>query len=402
MRGGGRWYRLGDESGAVTVFVAISLVVLLSCLALGVDTGLLMTARTESQQAADAAALAGAGVLARNPADSVGAHATALDWTSRNLVRGMQVHAGPSDVVVDLDAATVQVTVHNTAARGNPVPTMFARIIGQQAVDIATTATAEAAPAASVACPLPLALPDRWIDNGDGRWNPAEDLYRAWPDANHTGYGEDHIGERIQIKTSPGAGGGAGREAEECGAASNFDPCNGHASWNCWWREDPPNRGGSGGVAALSDLIHPGCTVPDAFSSVLDEIWAASGSGNKQSLVSGAMRDLVDSDPHASWDDTRECVSRNGECVTDSPRIRAMPIVRPDQISGGGANVSAPIHTFTGVFVEKVSCGPDMPHGSGPAGQWNVYVRLMGTGGFGAVGRPGGNAPLVRTVRLIR
>lgn len=30
------------------------------------------------------------------------------------------------------------------------------------------------------------------------------------------------------------------------------------------------------------------------------------------------------------------------------------------------------------VFVEKVSAGPDLPHGSGPPGQWNVYVRFLG------------------------
>ena len=135
---------------------------------------------------------------------------------------------------------------------------------------------------------------------------------------------------------------------------------------------------------------------------MLDEIWAASGSGNKQSLVSGAMKDLVDSDPLARWDDTKKCVTRNGSCTFDSPRIRAVPIVRPDQVTGGGANVNAPIHSFTGVFVEKVSCAPNMPHGGGPAGQWNVYVRLMGVTGIGSAGAPDANSPLARSVRLIR
>src|SRR3989454_12536765 len=51
---------IANETGSVIVIVALTLVVLLGFLALGIDLGMLYTARTDAQRAADAAALAGA------------------------------------------------------------------------------------------------------------------------------------------------------------------------------------------------------------------------------------------------------------------------------------------------------------------------------------------------------
>lgn len=388
---------LRDEKGAVLIFVALSMIALLSAIAIGVDVGMLMTARAESQRSADAAALAGAGVLAYLPHDSAQAHSSAQSWTALNDVRGIPVSTLDSDVHVDMAAKTVEVWVHNSVARGNAIPTTFARVFGWDEVDVVTTATAEATSAGSAKCLLPIALPDRWIDDGDGQWDPPADLYQPWPNPNHTGYGEGDIGLQVQIKTQPSAGGGP----PSCQAASPFDPCNSHSGWHCWWLDNHPSQGGGGGVSALAPRIFPGCDGGITSSSVGDDIWAASGAGNKQSLVQGPFKDIVDSDPTVSWDDQKKCVVRNGECTFDSTRIRAMPIVRPDQVTGGGANVNAPIHTFTGVFVEKVSCSPTTPHGGGPSGRWNVYVRLMGHTGFDPGPSSGPNGPLSKAIRLI-
>lgn len=53
------------QEGAVLIWVAVALIALLGFAALAVDVGLLMAARNEAQNAADAAALAGAGELGR-------------------------------------------------------------------------------------------------------------------------------------------------------------------------------------------------------------------------------------------------------------------------------------------------------------------------------------------------
>ncbi len=50
--------RLRDEQGATLVLVALGISVFLGMVALAVDLGMLLGARTESQRVADAAALA--------------------------------------------------------------------------------------------------------------------------------------------------------------------------------------------------------------------------------------------------------------------------------------------------------------------------------------------------------
>lgn len=381
------------------MLVALGSIVLLATLAISVDMGMLLTARGESQRTADGAALAGAGSLVFFPNDAAAARAEATKFAAHNRVRGTPVALQPSDVNVDLGAGTVEVWVHHTQTRGNAIPTVFARLLGFDEVDVVTRAKAEVAVASSANCLLPVALPDRWNDDGDEFWDPPNDTYVPWPQPGHTGYTDEDVGLQIQIKTQPASGSGP----PGCQTASTFDPCNSHPGWFCWWLDNHPSQGGGGGVSALAPRIHPGCIDPTVFSSVADDIWAASGAGNKQSLVQNEFVELVDSDPAAFWDDTNACVARPGEgCVTSSSRIRALPLIRPDQVSGGGANVTAPIHSFAGVFVEKVSCSPTMPHRGGPAGRWNVYVRFMGFTGFnpGAPAGPGAS-PLAKALRLI-
>ncbi|WP_233862519.1 TadG family pilus assembly protein [Paraburkholderia adhaesiva] len=77
MRSGSR----AKQKGAVAVTVALSMVAMLSFAALAIDIGNLMVARNELQNAADAAALAGAGCL--KPRSECGnSTATQPDWTT--------------------------------------------------------------------------------------------------------------------------------------------------------------------------------------------------------------------------------------------------------------------------------------------------------------------------------
>jgi len=59
----GAWFRSGllaDESGSVTILVAISLITTLGIMGLAIDVGQLRLAKQQLQMTADAAALAGA------------------------------------------------------------------------------------------------------------------------------------------------------------------------------------------------------------------------------------------------------------------------------------------------------------------------------------------------------
>jgi Flp pilus assembly protein TadG len=151
--------RKGRERGASLVLVAASIVALLAAASLAVDLGLLYVARSEAQQAADAAALAGASAflssgctsltggcvaggaqetLARQQAEATGA---------QNYVLRQAASIEDSDVTFSYpnpQEPQVTVTVQRTLARQNAVPTLFARLFGVSLVNVSAKATAEA------------------------------------------------------------------------------------------------------------------------------------------------------------------------------------------------------------------------------------------------------------------
>ena len=211
--------------------------------------------------------------------------------------------------------------------------------------------------------------------------------------------------------------------AEVFNANPNVDYCNGFEdSWSCWWRDAPPSQGGGGGTGPLGDAIM-GRTCPGLDLS--QTVYQASAGGEKQSLIQsdgeypGSFRELIESDPGLQWcsfgasgaDPAFGCVQR-GSCVrnadaceTDSPRIRKAPIIDTGNISGNGANNTFTIDGLTGVFIERVACNYSAGDFGGPAGNWNVYVRLMTAGASGTGGNDEGGTPdegsLVRFLQLV-
>jgi Flp pilus assembly protein TadG len=154
-----------DERGFSIIFVSLGFMAFLSATTLAVDVGLLMTARTQAQNAADAGALAGATALVFNSftdqSASGPAVTSAINAAKANLVIGQAPSVTFSDVTFPKDPVTgefdaVRVLVHRTQARGNPVATLIAQMFGVQTVDINATATAGAVPANAEICVLPL------------------------------------------------------------------------------------------------------------------------------------------------------------------------------------------------------------------------------------------------------
>ncbi|MDH3428108.1 MAG: Tad domain-containing protein, partial [Gemmatimonadota bacterium] len=102
-------FKIRDEKGAAIALVALSMVALISAIALAVDVGMLVSARTEAQRVADLSALAGAGILAVDPSADDAARAEAIRFAAMNTVRGQPAVVLPTDVVVDLDSSWVTV-----------------------------------------------------------------------------------------------------------------------------------------------------------------------------------------------------------------------------------------------------------------------------------------------------
>jgi len=205
-----------SEEGAVLVLVAFSLVVLLGMVALAVDLGMLFTGRSEAQRAADAGAHAGAGVFLIAPGNGDMARDQARLFAENNQVRRATLDVLDQDIDVLLDSQKVRVRVYRTDNRGNPVATLFARILGIPTVDISAVAAAQTWPGDATDCILPFAMPDRWdvwdedlnvfrpagpddvfdADRGDRYYssmNPRDDGY-------YTGYGMNSIGDPILLK----------------------------------------------------------------------------------------------------------------------------------------------------------------------------------------------------------
>lgn len=358
----------GDDRGSALAFAALVFLGVLGILALAIDLGMLFETRGQAQRTADAAALAGAAALVDfgNSTDVIDrVHEYTMGFVDTNPVRGVTASVEPTDIVVDLDAWRVTVTVHRTAARGNAVPTVFGRIVGRDEVDVAAIATAEAAPALGVNCLLPLAMPDRWNDiNDNGLFEAPPEHYVPWGAAGATGYGSPDIGTEIVIKPF--------KSTEQM-----------NSSWYFPWR--PPGQ--SGGDDYRDNIA--GCVDPSVVIQTGDVVDTEPGAmigPTKQ-----GFGDLIAQDPNAYWRAGDKCVGRTGVdgCVGFSARVRPMPMFDPSVPPDPGSKPFT-ITNFMNVFVDRIQGN-------------EVYARFLGVSGVvPGGGGAGTTGPAVRYVRLIQ
>ncbi len=141
-----------NERGMSLVFVSIGIASFIAASTLAIDVGMLLNARAQAQNSADAGALAGATALAfndfNNRSSSGPAVQGAINAALANPVAGHPVAVGTGDVTFPVAPSgasdRVQVRVYRTAGRGTPVSTMIASIFGVTSANIGATATAEA------------------------------------------------------------------------------------------------------------------------------------------------------------------------------------------------------------------------------------------------------------------
>ncbi len=132
-----------SQHGMTLPLVALFLVALFIVAALAIDLGVLYTARTSAQHAADAAALAGAFTfLDPSASEPTAATNAATAAAAQNTILGKTVTLVPGDIAVDASSRTVTVTV--SRLQGNGIPTAFAKVIGVNLVGVQTQAKAQA------------------------------------------------------------------------------------------------------------------------------------------------------------------------------------------------------------------------------------------------------------------
>jgi len=378
--------RIRNRRGVALAFVALLVFVLLGMAALAVDMGMLYGARTEAQRVADASALAGAGAYLRSM-DEATARATAIDYGTRNRIRGIPVEIRPGDVDVIPDSQKVRVRVFRTQQRENPIETIFARALGFNWINVAAMGAAQAFPAGAIdgSCLLPFALPDRWM-KADGSWptmydnfNPPSDTYTPYPEADATGYSyPESVGYRMQIRGQQPQG-------------ADYHPGWWRQVW-FWGTQVPGNN-------AVVNAIR-NCVSDEPVPVALDD-WYQTQPGNLSGpQINNAFTDVINRDPGAYWDDGCNCIKGSaygpGGDGTGSPRVRPIALFDPRQPPVQGA-FPVEITNFISVFVESSS----FVNEPGGPGQPSVWVRFMGLSGIAPGEWTPDAGPLARVLRLV-
>jgi Flp pilus assembly protein TadG len=340
-----------DESGMSYVFVGFSMMAFIAASMLAIDVGMLMTARSQAQNSADAGALAGATALVydnwddRSPTGP--AVTNAVNGALANQVMRTNVSVGPADVEFPTDPAgepnRVKVTVYRNSARGNPLSTMIAKYFGMPTADIAATATAEASDANAMTCVKPFTIPDKWnekqtppwdgndtYDAFDNKGNPLAnpDIYIPADQPGYTGYNQES--ERGQILTIRAATGN-------------------NITVSFYFSIDlskPPITGG-----AAYDWNIANCNTTNYYWG--DLLQQEPGAMNGPT-ISGAEL-LMAKDPTAYWD-TAANTARSPYGM-HSPRIFPIPLYDPIYYDSGkrmGRDASLKTANWIGFFLDHI------------------------------------------------
>lgn len=370
--------RAARERGATIVFVALALTALLSVVALAVDVGMLLTAKTEAQRTADAAAMAGAGTLIFSPGDDAPARTEADKFGEMNAVQGVADIDPADDVDVDLADLTVTVRAHRDQVRGGPVATWFARVFGVDEVNVGADATARIVPAGAARCVKPFSIYDRFDSNdGNDTFDEGVDVY----DANLTGYGSSWRNPGEPGDDGLGYIDDFGRPIVVKGNAKQGDPCcpGTGPSWYYPW----VIPGGIGGKWYRENIA----VCNPEIISVGEEY--DTEPGNMHGPTVKGVEALIALDPGARWDTaTNQVVDSDFDPWVGSPRIGIVPTFDPGHSFRPGRKPLV-FTNFIAVFFESVS---------GKGNDQRVHGRILFATGIGG-GSP--TAPGAKFVQLI-
>lgn len=365
-----------NERGATFVFFALMTGALLSLGALAADVGMLMTVRSEAQRAAEAAALAGAGLYRNDEPTKEEVDALARQYASKN-------HAGNAFVAgTDTSAVTVEVFEDEMRVRVTVEATarlIFARLIGRAEMPVSAVAAARLLNGGGAKCVKPFALPDLWqeltpgsdansndvFDAGESwTYNPDVDHYKRWseppatdPAGIITGYGGDlrdgkgspsyvrDQGRRMLIKAGQPNNNGGSYDVPVNITPGIFLP---------FVLPDDPDPdatcglGGDGGIPGASSYSKNICSCNPSVIEVDKEYDLKTG--NMVGPTKQGIQDLIALDPGATWDPVNNTV--NSQHGLDSPRVIKVVLYDPDEVAKSGKQ-AIKVNNIALLFVES-------------------------------------------------
>lgn len=421
---GNRGWR--SERGAVLVHVAVAIIGLTAFAALTIDYGILWMSRRQAQNAADAAALAGAISLAFD------------DATNKDLARGAAEATGESHQIFgqapDIDPGSGDTNadiiigpcppnspgVADTCVRANvyrnqqkdPLPTFFARLLGLTEQGVKATATAQVATGTIVRCVRPWAVPDRWNDVVDADVDDTGCL-AGFPDATNWCWNDEYEGyDKKGVPLDP-------RDTyNEATDGFDYDLYRGqmvrlkvgnpqqtiNAGW--YFPIDLPIPGGpdSGGDRYRENIARCNSLPVEAG----DILW--SEPGGMQGPTDQGMADLIAQDPYATFNEStgeieNSCAGQANACLCPnaegdleactlpiSPRLVPIPVFNVDEYvlqDKSSGKFQLHITRILGFFVNGMD-------GNDITGHLYPYPAEAGDGGLDD------DSSFLRTVILIR
>jgi len=398
--------RYASERGAVLVHVAIALVGLMAFSAFVIDYGVMWAARRQAQNAADAAALAGAISLAYVDFNNQElARQSALVVALENNVWGQAPDVTAADITFpecppgSPGAGTnscIRVDVfRNQRAGGNPLPTFFGGLVGVDEQGVRATATAEALFGNSTDCVKPFAIADKWVelrgDVGPVGWSE-NDTFERYGSKGALLSPADSYGAGFtpsSVSTSTASGGDYGRYI----TLKHGKP--GDTITPGWFQPvvvNPSEKPGGANYRANIATCDTTYIGPGTIMQVEP--------GNMIGPTRQGMGDLIALDPDAKWNPSLYggkggvqggCSAPGGNCAI-SPRLVAIPVFNPDayQLADRSGRTTIQITKVLGFFIDRMQ-------GNDVAGYLMTYPAEANAGMGGVPG-----AGFVVSVALVR
>jgi hypothetical protein len=397
----------------VLVHVAVALTGLLAFSALTIDLGALWVSRAQTQNAADAAALAGAVSLAYvNPADTDTAAAAAVTVAQQHRVWGQTVEPASIQATAgacppgapSVPGTCLEVRVSRDNASGTPLPVFFSRLFGVNAAEVHSTASAKVMAGNTAPCVRPLAILDRWTDRYDrtapidGTWTD-DDFYDGFDAAGQPNLPAG-VGDTYTAPTLGGPGTGV-TTADMVGMSIRrveFDPDGGLPfSADSLFSLDLPRPGLEG--EGEEDRVTRYTENVGTCSGVPLSIGATPGvfHVHRPRYTIDPLLDVIGQDPGATWDPGTRTVVNSAYGV--SPRIIVIAVLDPDALSrqgrGGAFNLTGQIRNLVGFFLQGVRERGPSADVTGvivpPGGRYDTAAPLVADA-----------ASFLRTVALVR
>lgn len=323
-----------DQKGAIMIMVAVSIVVIFGFCILCLDLPMTMLVKSQLQNAADAAALAGALAYAHSNGDEAAAIAEAIQIASLNNA----VRDRLSPVVITPDDISfpgnnqVHVRTHRTRATGDPISMHFLKIVDPASDNIGemtATATAQVFTIEQTYCVQPWAFPDSFYDaNSNGVFDNAFDRY----DASTSFQSPRDVGHQITLNMINPSG---SKWVQKWVYPFDFyylQSC----TWDSHWFDCIPHMYN---VALGDSLIFINDPPPTQMSQ----------------MAYTKLHQLLAQDPNAYWDNATKTIM--GSNFMESPRIIKVPLLNPTlgNLSNNNPRGIGVVKKFAALFLTQVT-----------------------------------------------